>query len=212
MSRIINLGAALSPEDASVVEKAERLKERVESVKASIASAPSELVGIDSRTTDEFVGAYGYKGRIGTDHFARVEASIHRGQLDAFTAYDPKAAPGEIVKFHLSTSKPSGQRATVAGAFGGIAGTFGKTSSKLQDQAESQPSKVAGYFVVAASKPFEMVSDFMHFIERKVGDPGTKDEIYARFGADGEYEQYVFNADGTLEVNLELAPAAKEGS
>ncbi|MBT9585354.1 hypothetical protein IV102_18570 [bacterium] len=209
MTHIIDLNAPLTGQDASLVARARQVRERAESVKADLLAAPSDSVQLDERASNEFLGCFSYTGSIGQDHFSRANASLWEGKLGSFAAHDAPATPGETLKFHLTTTKAIGLRSGIAAALGAVAGGLGHGASWLLAKAITNvhKSEVGAKILVMASKPLEFGCNVMRLAERSVADPGTKDEYYAVAAPSGEYEQFRFTANGTLEHDY-FAPKA----
>lgn len=195
-----SLAGPLTPGQKELVEQANQLRERAQSVKQSLESAPSDKVTLDKHNNNERLGLYDYKGQIGSDKFTAANGSFRDGKLDAFAAHDPEAAPGTTIKFHTSTSQATGMRATIASAFAGISGGLGHAAAWFMAQAWTTQNRIGANLLVVASKPFEFGSDLARFAESRIGDPGTRDELYAQASSNGDYDQFVFTASGDLEV------------
>ncbi len=188
--------------DSFMIGAAYLLRERANSVKADLLAAPTEHVQLDTKNSNEGLGCYRYQGSIGTDGFASVHTSQENGKLQSFAAHDPKAAPGETIKFHYTTSQATGFRAGIASSLGAISGGLGHAGCWFLAQAMTADSKVGSMAYEMASKPLILASDLTHLVEKKVADPGTKDEYYAISKANGDYEQYLFTADNRLECDI----------
>lgn len=197
----INVRGPHNPQEARILAEANAVRERALSVKVDLSAVSSDRVQLDKADSNERLGCYRFKGFIGVDGFSTADASIQDGKLDAFAAHDPKASPGETLKFHLSTSQATGMRAGIASAFGAVSGALGNAGAWFLAQAMQADSKVAGKVWEFASKPFFVGSNAAHLAERKVSDPGTKDEYYAVSKANGDYLQYTFTADNRLEAD-----------
>jgi hypothetical protein len=201
MTHIINLNAPLTGQDAALVQKARQVRERAESVKASLLAAPSDSVQLNERDSNDRMGLFSYTGKIGQDQFSRAETMIRNGKIDSFAAHNAPGAEGETIKFHYSTSQATGLRAGIAAALGGVAGGLGSCAAWLLVKAmeTNQDSEIAAKALEVASRPLSFGSGLMRLAERSVADPGTKDEYYAVASPSGNYEQFLFTAQGTLE-------------
>lgn len=200
-TQIINLKTPLSSQNAQALQRANALRTRVEDVKQSLESAPSDSIVLDQSASNPRLGAFSYTGQIGTDQFSKAHVSMRNGKLDAFAAHDPKATPGETIKFHTVTSEATGLRAGIAGAFGAIGGGLGNVAAWFFVQANSADNSDLTRNVCAISMtPFTFGHDLMHFVEQKVSDPGTRDQVYAKASPNGDYEQHIFTANGQLET------------
>ncbi|CAN0232964.1 unnamed protein product [Phaeothamnion confervicola] len=199
---------APGPGQADIIQRAKQLRERIESVQSDIQGPPQETVQLDSKSSNERLGAYNYTGAIGSDKFATVGISQRNGKMDALVASGaqaPSAAAGETIKWHLTTSQATGFRAGVATALGAIGGGLGSvaswalaTSWNTQATSRTVVGEAAASVLAAVSKPFDFASDVFRAAERKVSDPGTKDQFYGSYKANGEGEQFLFRTDGTL--------------
>lgn len=196
----ITLGAPLTVEQSSVVKRAESLRQRAESVKTSLESAPSESVSIDQHDSNERLGLYYYKGKIGRDEYSNANATLKEGRVDAFAAHDPQGVKGETLKFHTVRSKATGLRAAAAAAFGGIAGGLGNAAAWFLAKAWTSENRLGANALAVLSKPLSFASDLMRVAESKIDDPGTRDQVFAQSNPDGTYEQYVFTAGGELQA------------
>ena len=204
----INLKAPLTAGDAAVVARANQLRERAQSVQASL-SAPGDSVHLDAKSSNEGLGLYYYKGEIGADKFATATAQMTNGKMDSLVAFDaPKGAPaeGESIKWFLTTSQATGLRAGLAAALGGMAGGLGNaavwmTAEAIKNYSNSSTAigRGAATLLEWASRPLSLGHDVLHLAERKVGDPGTKDDFYGVYKQNGEAEQFTFTTRGTLE-------------
>jgi hypothetical protein len=198
-----------SPRESHILASAQALKERALSVKVDLSATNSDRVQLDKAGTNEGLGAYSFKGFIGVDGFSSADATINKGNLEAFAAHNPVATPGETIKFHLQTSQATGMRAGIASALGAVSGALGNAGAWFMAQAMTTESTIGSKAYEVASMPLIFGSNVAHAIERKVADPGTKDEYYAIAKANGDYEQYLFTADNRVEADIFLGAASK---
>lgn len=201
---VINLQLPLSTGDAAILARANQIKERARSVRADLESLPNDHVQIDQRDSNELLGAFTYRGKIGQDGFARVyTSSFENGSLRGFSAQEPASKADETLVYSLDRSQATGLRAGIASALGGVAGGMGSAYAWLLAKAiqVSPRHEVTGKALEIASRPFGFGHDLMRLAENKVADPGTKDERYQLSGPDNRLECYVFTAEGTLEHN-----------
>lgn len=204
MSHVIQVNGPLSSQDASILDKARRLRERAESVKAALMEAPSDSVRIDAANT--LPGQFAFTGKIGPEGFTRAHARFVDHKIDSFAAHDTPDAPGQTLKFHRSTTQAIGLRSGIAAALGGVAGGLGSVAAWLLAKAITTHGNSTTFvgrgeakLLELASRPLDIGSGILRVAERKVADPGTQDDYYALAGSAGEYEQFLFTANGTLE-------------
>ena len=200
----IPLNEPISPDNAARVARANQLRDRAEAVLITLEQGPSDQMQLAQRDSNERLGIYAYQGKIGPEQFATAQASREGGKIVAFVAHDPKAQPGETVKFHLSSAKAQGMRAGVAGALGGVAGALGNASAYLIAKAiTTYPNhKITGKMLELASYPLGGASDLAHFAENKLGYTSEKERYFAVAKADGSYEQVTFKVDHTLDYEV----------
>jgi len=198
MTTIISLQGPLNAQQTSLLERAQQIRQRAESVKSSLLAAPSDSVHLNLQDCNEGLGIYSYSGQIGNDGYARAEATLQEGQLEAFAAH---SQAGETLKFHLTTSQATGLRAGIAGALGAVGGGLGQAAAWLLAKAITNhgQSPVQATLLEWSSRPLSLGSDLARLAERKVADPGTRDEYYALASPNGDYEQFRFTASNTLE-------------
>lgn len=198
-----------NPQESRILANAQALKERALSVKVDLSGTSSDRVQLDQGSTNERLGAYSFKGFIGVDGFRSANASINDGKLEAFAAHNPVATPGETLKFHLQTSQATGMRAGVASALGAVSGALGNAGAWFMAQAMTAESSIGSKAYEVAAMPLIFGSNVASVVERKVADPGTKDEYYAIAKANGDYEQYLFTADNRVEADIFLSATSK---
>lgn len=200
----IQLQQPLNTRDAAILARANQLKDRAQSVLAALESSPSDSVQLDAKDSNERLGAFSYKGKIGQDGFGKVYTStFENGKLRGFSAQEPAAKTGETLVFSLDRSEAMGLRAGVSSALGGVAGGLGSAYAWLLAKAITTAPRheIAGKALEIASRPFGFGHDVANWAKDKVSDPGTKDERYQLSGPGDKLECYVFTAQGTLEHN-----------
>lgn len=200
----IPLNSPLSPDNAARVARANQLRDRAETVLTTLEQGPSEQVQLSTRDSNEGLGIYAYQGKIGPEQFASAQVSREDNQIVAFAAHDPKAQPGETVKFHLTSAKAQGMRAGLAAGCGAVAGALGNASAYLLAKAiTTYPQhKITGKVLELASYPLGTASDLAHLAENKLAYTSEKDRYFAVSRADGTYEQATFKNDNTLDYDL----------
>lgn len=200
----IPLNSPLTSDTAAKVARANQLRDRAEAVLTTLESGPSEQVHLSPRDSNEGLGIYAYQGKIGPEQFATAQVSREDDQIVAFAAHDPKAQPGETVKFHLSSARAQGMRAGLASACGGVAGALGNASAYLLAKAiTTYPEhKITGKLLELASYPLGTASDLAHLVENKLAYTSEKDRTFAVSRPDGSYEQVTFKNDNTLDYEL----------
>ncbi|MFN8613555.1 MAG: hypothetical protein U0931_38810 [Vulcanimicrobiota bacterium] len=196
----INLNGPLTPDLAAKAARAQEIRQRAENVLSAL-KAPDDSFQADAHGSNDGLGIYAFKGKIGPEQFAQASVIMKDGGIDSLAAHDPAAKPGETVKFHLSSARADGMRAAIASGFGSVGGALGNAAAYLLAKAiTTYPShKVAGKMLELASHPFSGASDLARYTEHKLAYTSEKERNYALAGADGSYEQICFHNDNTVD-------------